>query len=74
MTGKQTPKGGDRMSCVDIWNKVSSRRNNKCKGPEAETGHLRISKEANVARAEDRKSKGSLIVNEDNEIMKKQFM
>lgn len=34
--GEQTPKGGDGMSYVDIWNKVSSRRN-KCKGPEAET-------------------------------------
>jgi len=37
VTGKQTPKGGDGMNCVDVWNKVSSRRNNKCKGPEAET-------------------------------------
>lgn len=37
VTGKQTLKRGDGMSCVDIWNKVSSRRNNKCKGPEAET-------------------------------------
>ena len=27
-----------------------------------------------MARSEDRKSKGSLIVNEDSEIMKRQFM
>lgn len=68
-------KGTGRKSPREVMEWVVWTFGIKCKGPEAEGWlHLRISKETNVTKSGCRESKGSLVVDEDREIMKNQFM